>query len=339
MSEKRILTNKEYNIFTQLCGVKQKGVLHIVKHFLEAMHYDEIIRTEHYLIGLGDIPVGLVAHADTVFTIPPDDIFYDAKKNVMWSPSGLGADDRAGIYAILKILQTGMRPHVIITTDEEKGCKGASILASIVPQFPKELKFLIQLDRRGHTDSVFYDCANSEFEQYINSFQFTTSLGSFSDISVLGPAWGVAAVNLSIGYIHEHTAHEHLYLDSMFNTINKVIQILADAKKDSCPVFEYIDALSSNPMWMDDGYNLTPIGNVCTFCNGVHRMEDLLPIKVNEHLTAYICNSCYGHFYKSIEWCDKCNEGWLITQNDLEFKKDNKWFCRVCREDNKIDNG
>ena len=43
------------------------------------------------------------------------------QKNVMISPDGLGADDRAGVFMIMNIVKAGFRPHVIFTTDEE-GC-------------------------------------------------------------------------------------------------------------------------------------------------------------------------------------------------------------------------
>ena len=64
-----------------------------------------VVRTKDFLVAKGSIPVALVAHVDTVFTSPPkeEEIFYDSEKNVMWSEVGLGADDRAGVFSILKI--------------------------------------------------------------------------------------------------------------------------------------------------------------------------------------------------------------------------------------------
>ena len=89
-----------------------------------------------------------------------------------------------------------------------------------------DLKFLIELDRRGDNDSVYYECANDEFEQFINPFGFETAYGTLSDISALAPMWGIAAVNFSIGYRDEHSHEERLYVNSMFATIEKVKDIL-----------------------------------------------------------------------------------------------------------------
>ena len=91
----------------------------------------------------GDIPIALVAHMDTVFKKPPEEIFFDQKHNVMWSPQGLGADDRAGVFAIVQIVRSGLKPHVIFTTDEECGALGAMALAKLDCPFT-ELKYLIQ---------------------------------------------------------------------------------------------------------------------------------------------------------------------------------------------------
>lgn len=240
---KRVFTPKERRTYEELCRLRQNGILHLMKQFLSQKGYKEIYTSPAFIVAYGDIPVGLVAHADTVFKSPPQDFYYDTDKNVFWSPDGMGADDRAGIYAIMKIVQAGYRPHVIITTDEETGCIGAAKLARSLTEFPSDLKFLIQLDRRGEKDSVFYECGNDEFEDYVNQFGFETEWGSFTDICVLAPAWGVAAVNFSIGYMNEHTAFEILHVDWMFNTINKVCNLLQHVivPENDVPVFAYVE--------------------------------------------------------------------------------------------------
>ena len=115
MNKLRLFTDKERRTFEQLCSLRENSVIQMMRQYLKSK-YDNIIVTPSYLVAIGDIPVGLVAHADTVFKSPPKDFFYDKDKNVMWSPQGLGADDRAGIFAIMKIVSLGQRPHIIITT-------------------------------------------------------------------------------------------------------------------------------------------------------------------------------------------------------------------------------
>ena len=125
----KTLNQQELKSIEQFFQLTQPQLLKAMKHFLESK-YNKVISTKEYLIAVGDIPVGLVAHLDTVFKHPPTNIYYDRVKNVMWSPDGLGADDRAGVYAIAQILKTGVKPTIIFTTDEELGCVGAMKISS-----------------------------------------------------------------------------------------------------------------------------------------------------------------------------------------------------------------
>ena len=232
----KTLNPQELKSIEQFFQLNQPSLMKAMKQYLKSK-YDKVISTKEYLVAVGDIPIALTAHLDTVFKNPPNRIFYDRVKNVMWSPEGLGADDRAGVYAIVQIIKSGLRPTIIFTTDEELGCKGSEKLVKDIPIAPTELKYIIELDRRGSDDCVFYQCDNDEFETYVESFGFVMNFGSFSDISMICPAWKVAGVNLSIGYYDEHSYSETLYVGQMLNTINKVKNMLAAA--EASPYFEY----------------------------------------------------------------------------------------------------
>ena len=224
----RVLTGKEMKTFEQIVGLSQPALKTVMRKYLVRKYgIDNVKETGDYIIAFGDIPIALVAHMDTVFKQPASEIFYDTRKNVIWSPTGLGADDRAGVFAMVQIIKSGLRPHIILTTDEEIGGIGATVLGKEECPF-KDLRYLIELDRRGENDCVFYDCANEEFIDYVETFGFKESFGSFSDISMIAPEWEVAAVNLSVGYRDEHTISEVLFVSHMFNTIDKVKQMLSE---------------------------------------------------------------------------------------------------------------
>ena len=217
-------SKKQNEVFRRICKLTENSVFTMMRKLLITSYgRDNIICDNEFIIAKGDIPVALVAHCDTVFPHPPKDIFYDKEANVMWSPQGLGADDRAGIYAIIQIINDDLKPHIIITTGEESGCIGSGKIVGKMTNHPfDDLKFMVQLDRRGFRDSVFYQCDNIDFENFVNNFGFETNYGSLSDISVLAPVWGIAAVNFSVGYMDEHSKEERLYVDALFNTIDKV---------------------------------------------------------------------------------------------------------------------
>ena len=200
-------------------------------------YYGEVCSnsTNDYLYAKGEIPILLVAHMDIVHKKLPR-VEHDHEKNTLWSKTGLGADDRAGVAAILKIIEDGYRPYVLFTDEEESGCVGASIAIKKLPV--PDIKYIIELDRRGSNDAVYYDNDNPDFEKYVNSFGFTTATGSFSDISELCPSWGISGVNLSIGYYNAHSLLEYLKIDEWEATVEKVKRML-----DSPPaeMFEYIE--------------------------------------------------------------------------------------------------
>ncbi|MEG0153725.1 MAG: M28 family peptidase, partial [Cellulosilyticaceae bacterium] len=168
-----MLSNKELELFKSILGCRQGGLKKSMEEFLVKLYGKKsVIIEKEYIVAIGDIPVGLVAHLDTVHKTPAYQVFYDKDENVLWSPQGLGADDRAGVYAIVELLTRDYKPTVIFTTDEEKGGLGASALVSDFPKPPFEVNYLIELDRQGGNDSVFYECANQDFERYINRFGF-----------------------------------------------------------------------------------------------------------------------------------------------------------------------
>lgn len=207
-----------------------------MKIYLDAK-YKEVIASPKYLVAIGDIPIALIAHLDTVYKTPPHNIYYDRVKNTVWGDNGLGADDRAGVFAILELIKRGYRPTIIFTTDEEVGCHGAEALVSAIPEAPTAIKYIIQIDRHGSHDCVFYSCHNYEFTNYIESFGFSFARGSFTDITIIGPAWGVACVNLSIGYYDEHSYAEILHPNEMYNTIIKIERMLKEANE--APYFDF----------------------------------------------------------------------------------------------------
>ncbi|MBR0287619.1 MAG: hypothetical protein IJQ82_01430 [Selenomonadaceae bacterium] len=204
-----------------------------------------LISKGNFILVHGQAPVMLVAHLDTVHKQPVRDICTTADGNILMSPQGVGGDDRCGVFALVKIYKSAqVKPWLLFTCDEEVGGIGAQAfcLAHKQKQLPKEidsLKFIIEIDRRGSNDAVFYRCANQEFETYINGKGLKTAQGSFSDISLIAPELGVAAVNLSSGYYAAHTLHEYINRKELDDTIGRIIDIIADVHK--LPRFEFIE--------------------------------------------------------------------------------------------------
>lgn len=187
-----------------------------------------------YLYAPGEIPVCLLAHVDVVHKRVEPEIFFDSKKGVLWSPDGIGGDDRAGVAGIMELLNRGYKPHVLFLDYEETGCVGAMDAAKELKA--PEVNCLIELDRKGHVDACFYDLDNKKFEKYVESFGFKYEWGIYTDICEICPTWGIAGVNLSIGYYNPHTNEEFVRLNEWLDTVNKVEKIL---KRPPQHVYKY----------------------------------------------------------------------------------------------------
>lgn len=318
----RVLNEQEYGLLERLVSLSQSELHKTLSIYLKNK-YKNIIIEKEYIVAVGDIPIALVAHMDTVFYNQPDEVFYDQRKGVLWSPDGLGADDRAGIFAILQIIQSGLRPSIILTTDEERGGLGAQKLAKKECPIPF-LRYMIQLDRHGANDCVFYDCFNEEFIKYIEKFGFSEAIGSFSDISFLMPAWKVCGVNLSVGYNDEHSTNETLNVNLMYRTLEIVKKMLSEEK---IPYFQYKEISNKLKDYYkvvsdyEDNYDL---GIPCSCC-GRHFFEfELIPaITKKQKKMEYFCPDCA---VDKVEWCDECGRAFeRVNDDDLPI-------CPICVE-------
>ena len=313
----RVLNNDDYKLFERLVSLSQKELKQAMANFLKKK-YKNYIFTKNYLVAIGDIPIALVAHLDTVFRTPVSNLYYDQKKGVLWSPEGLGADDRAGVFAIIKILQSGYRPSVIFTTDEEAGGIGANTLANDYVDCPiPNLKYMIELDRRGTNDCVFYDCYCPEFVKYVESFGFCEKWGSFSDISFLMPMWMICGVNLSVGYEDEHSYVETLNINTLFDIIRKVKNMLDET---DIPDFEYDELKYNASFW----WRSSTDASHCNKCKKFYTDYELIPVKGLNREKKHYCPDCV---VGNITWCDLCQEAFEMSDTDR-----NRRICKECAE-------
>lgn len=340
------MSQVDYKLFSTLVKLNEQSLLKSIHKYLKKIYPEnKRIVTKNYILCEGNIPIMLVAHMDTVFEKTPTEIYYDTKQHTVWSPQGLGADDRAGVFAILKILQQGYKPHVCFTTQEEKGGIGASILVNIIKKPSFDIKYIVELDRQGMCDCVFYDCANEEFEKFIEQYGFITEWGTFSDISIICPAWKIAGVNLSVGYKNEHSYVETLNTNALYNTINRVCKMLDEV--DKAPFFEYIEDDFSKyykaygkyynlfaPTDEDDddffGWNYSSSDKhiPCDKCGTEYYPEEFFMVKMKDGTKKRYCLNCIED--RHIAWCEKCGEPFETDDHNTLFCND----CRKTKEDN-----
>ncbi len=193
-------------------------------------HLDRVLQENGYptvnqkgfLYAPGSVPVLLVAHLDTVHREKPEIICFSEDGRFVMSPQGIGGDDRCGVFMILQIIRS-VNCHVLFCEDEETGGNGARAFEK--SRIKVKVNYIVEMDRRGNNDAVFYGCDNPDFTDFVLSFGFAENHGSFSDISVVAPHLKTAAVNLSAGYYNEHRTHECIDMLAVENNIRRITQM------------------------------------------------------------------------------------------------------------------
>lgn len=318
------MNEKNLSLFKKIARMNQSSLKESIEKLMEKYYPKNHSRflTKYFSFYEGNIPILLVAHLDTVFPKTPEEIFYDKEAHIMWSPQGLGADDRAGVFSILQILARGYKPHILFTTDEEVGGIGAKMLVHHFPDCPFNIKYIIELDRQGDLDCVFYNCANEDFQKYIESFNFITDWGTFTDISIICPLWRIAGVNLSVGYKNEHSMIETLNTNSLWQTINKVCKMLDDVEKS--PHFKYIEDFDED-FYFSKNYSFADKKVHCFNCGKIFPESDTIPI-LSKTEAKYYCIDCA---VEKLNWCKNCGRTY-------EIKDLNNELCPYCSAFKKI---
>jgi hypothetical protein len=184
----------------------------------------------HWVYAIGTIPMCLVAHYDTLARYP---LRVYSKGNVVHGDgtSPLGADDRAGCFAILDILRRlhakgKALPSVLLTNGEESGGTGVINWLESEIWAGKDWLF-VELDRANANEYVHYsDTLPKPVRDYIEGFGFVQGSGTYSDIADISDELLVPSVNLSIGYYRQHSALERLHLDELAMTIRRVLAMI-----------------------------------------------------------------------------------------------------------------
>ncbi len=217
-----------------------------------------VYNEDGFLYSPGKFPVLICAHMDTVYDKLPE-VIYGQKvvdAEIWTSPTGIGGDDRCGIEMILNILEE-YDVSIAFLEDEEIGGIGASKFSPFLNESVKEkINYIIEVDRKGYNEAVFYDCQNEEFISFITEDYFHFDYGSFSDISFVAPHNDIAAVNLSAGYYNEHCGpQEMINLSDMQESVNAIKNILkrTDVDKkyefghwEECDTCEYLESVEDD---------------------------------------------------------------------------------------------
>jgi len=159
-------------------------------------------------------------------------LYYDKKKEVFWSPNGLGADDRAGVHAAFHLYDTMLpKPNLLFLDEEESGCNGARDATMEGKDVLKNSLFFVEFDRRGVLECIFYEDEPQPFRDYVASFGLIKETGTMSDVGTLSRVLEICGVNLSVGYVDEHKQTERLYMKAFRSSVEVGRNLIAHGMK------------------------------------------------------------------------------------------------------------
>jgi di/tripeptidase len=220
-----IMKNTDIEKLVSYCLTEQMALKAILTDELKARDR-EVISQDGFIYSPGSHPVLLVAHMDTFHEERrgmPIDIDIDIDKSdpasplgVLWSKNGIGGDDRCGVFIVMEIVKR-LDCHVLFCEDEEKSGIGASKFCQ--SDINPDVQFIVEFDRQGSDDAVYYGCCNQDFTDFVDLYGFKERHGSFSDISIIAPHLGIAAVNLSSGFYNAHSVDEFIRLDDIVQNL------------------------------------------------------------------------------------------------------------------------
>jgi putative aminopeptidase FrvX len=199
----------------------------------------------------------VISHTDTVHNIDTINIREENLLNAQHqlkpslkaynnhgNPTGIGGDDKCGVFACLTLLKELPYLKAAFFVSEETGCHGSK---KADPEFFKNVGYAIQFDAPENWmiteqcyGNVLFD-RNSEFFEKIdevltegmNNDDMRYMIHPYTDVYALRNKFDFSCINFSIGYYDYHSPNEYVVIEDVFNGIEmgrKMIESLGYVK-------------------------------------------------------------------------------------------------------------
>lgn len=184
----------------------------------------------------------IVSHTDTVHSIKEEFYLVEINSILMaigtenfsessLSQTGVGGDDKCGVYTCLQAINDFDDIKVAFFRFEESGCNGSR---NADMKFFEDCNFVVQCDRRGNSDFITSvngsKIASKEFENEMSKiytkYGFKSAYGLSTDVGALKRnGLNVSACNLSSGYHDPHSNKETVNIIELSNTYDMVCEM------------------------------------------------------------------------------------------------------------------
>lgn len=196
----------------------------------------------------------VVSHTDTVHSLDTINVVQEYLPNTqgeiklalkaynnMDEPTGIGGDDKCGVFACLSLLEMVPNLKVAFFVSEEIGCVG-SLQAD--KSFFENVGYAIQFDAPenwmvtqfcyGQTlfddEGDFYQTCEPHLKEFMPNFVLQSH--PYTDVYSLRKRFDFSCINFSCGYYNYHTRNEYVVVEDLYNSIllgQKLIESLGNS--------------------------------------------------------------------------------------------------------------
>jgi di/tripeptidase len=186
----------------------------------------------------------VISHTDTVHNIDTINVREEILNNAQGeerisykaynddgNPTGIGGDDKCGVFACLTLLQELPNVKAAFFVSEETGCHG-SLKAS--EEFFANVGYGIQFDAPENwmvtercfgqvlfdRDSEFFESCDKVLTEGMDQNYMEYMVHPYTDVYALRGKFDFSCINISIGYYNYHTKHEYVVIEDVFNGID-----------------------------------------------------------------------------------------------------------------------
>lgn len=195
----------------------------------------------------------VISHTDTVHNIDTINIreeeLPNAQKEIKLAlkayndngePTGIGGDDKCGVFACLTLLKELPVVKAAFFVSEETGCHGSRRADK---EFFKNVGYVIQFDAPENwmisetcsgqvlfdRDSEFFTKCDQVLSESMVNEDMDYMTHPYTDVYAIRKDFDVSCINFSIGYYNYHTKNEYVVVEDVFNGIDigkKMIELL-----------------------------------------------------------------------------------------------------------------
>lgn len=199
----------------------------------------------------------VISHTDTVHNIESINIQEEYLLNAqgeeklslkayndMGLPTGIGGDDKCGVFACLMLLKKLPYLKAAFFVSEETGCKGS---LNSDPAFFKNIGYGIQFDAPENwmitescygqilfdRDSKFFESCDKVLTENMDNSKMRYMSHPYTDVYSLRKQYDFSCINFSIGYYDYHTKHEYVVVEDVYSGLEmgrKIIELLGYEK-------------------------------------------------------------------------------------------------------------